>query len=243
MDRKCRKCGESFNREGTGRGQFHYCLRCRTSRPEAQARYQRELRERRREARGPNTCKDCGAEFQAFRSDTPRCEDCRLRRRESVVARSEQAHVQQCIDCGATVVRRSLRCKSCSNKERGLRLWGEANHLWKGGRTTQDGYILVRVKPPGFRGHPYQAEHRLVWEQSHGQPIPKGFVVHHLNGIKTDNRPENLVAMSRHYHHHHPREALRPYETRIAALEEYIRSVGHEPPVGELPEVDEDHSH
>jgi hypothetical protein len=34
-------------------------------------------------------------------------------------------------------------------------------------------------------------EHDLVWEQAHG-PIPVGFVVHHVNHDKLDNRLENL---------------------------------------------------
>jgi len=33
--------------------------------------------------------------------------------------------------------------------------------------------------------------HRLVWA-SRGGPIPEGWTINHVNGKKTDNRPENL---------------------------------------------------
>lgn len=41
----------------------------------------------------------------------------------------------------------------------------------------------------------YEKEHRVVWARAHG-PIPQGFVIHHKNGIKDDNRIENLEMMS-----------------------------------------------
>jgi hypothetical protein len=41
--------------------------------------------------------------------------------------------------------------------------------------------------------------HRLIYEQHFG-PIPEGYEVHHKNKNRTDNRPENLVAIPRGEH-------------------------------------------
>jgi hypothetical protein len=57
-------------------------------------------------------------------------------------------------------------------------------------------------------GHPlasrdgYVLEHRLVLHAA-GVEIPPGHHVHHVNGVKDDNRIENLVALPASDHHRH----------------------------------------
>lgn len=77
---------------------------------------------------------------------------------------------------------------------------GEASPNWKGGKI---GGEYPSVKAPNHtkvdkKG--YVPEHLLVWEETHGKPLPKGWVIHHLNGVKNDNRPSNLAAMLRSKH-------------------------------------------
>ena len=45
----------------------------------------------------------------------------------------------------------------------------------------------------------YTALHREVYEKYHGR-IPEGYVIHHLDGNKTNNTPENLIALTKNDH-------------------------------------------
>lgn len=49
----------------------------------------------------------------------------------------------------------------------------------------------------------YVFEHIFVWEQINGK-LPEDWMIHHLNGVKTNNHLENLIAMPRHSHKHRP---------------------------------------
>lgn len=56
-------------------------------------------------------------------------------------------------------------------------------------KTAGAGYLQIRVMLGGHRTH--ALAHRLVWLHFNG-PIPDGITINHKNGIRSDNRPENL---------------------------------------------------
>lgn len=78
---------------------------------------------------------------------------------------------------------------------------GPANHQWKGGRTVRRGYVLIS-KPdhPNADRDGYVLEHRFVAGEARGRVLETSESVHHINGDTLDNRPENLVVVTRRQH-------------------------------------------
>lgn len=73
---------------------------------------------------------------------------------------------------------------------------GERNRNWRGGRHIDHyGYVKVHVpEHPSVvnQRNKYVGEHRLVMEQVLGRFLASHEQVHHKNGDRADNRPENL---------------------------------------------------
>lgn len=118
------------------------------------------------------------------------------------VSRSKNQKQWLCrCDCGTEKVLSSstlsgARSKSCGclklemlKSEEGFK-----NRAWKGGRHINDqGYVgITNRHHPRAKSNGIVLEHILVMEQKLGRTLNKNETVHHINGVRSDNRPENL---------------------------------------------------
>lgn len=108
--------------------------------------------------------------------------------------------------------------KDCQNRARAECMMGRGNHQygikgrknssWKSDqKISKFGYRMVRRADHPFRGYDdFVFEHRLIAEEClltnensvmvfGKRYLSPDYVVHHKNGNRTDNRPENLVVM------------------------------------------------
>lgn len=158
-------------------------------------------------------CLQCGAPFEVPYPSSKRVncsESCRVKR-------LKQPRRKRRADAGtARVARVALTCPTCDQRfevapneaRRGRRYCSKlcARAAFTGRPLSQcgegyrgierHGYVIVYVKPderpPGQEQRRTHLEHRYVMSKTLGR-WPSGHeTVHHLNGDKTDNRPENL---------------------------------------------------
>lgn len=190
--RDCPKCGKS---KAITKYRAQVCDECRISKPDGSRKRQLKC------------CRECGSAYTTTGGNEvcARCRDAKLR--------------HPCADCGAPTDKRAERCRVCTRK---LQILDKAPG-WKGGRRfNMRGYIMIMAPPnhprasaSGKYGRGYVREHTLVMEEALGRYLQPGETVHHKNGIKHDNRLENLELWTK----------AQPAGQRVVDLVAYAREI------------------
>lgn len=214
-NKTCAECGEAFT--PNRREQMLCGIRCRN---------RRAGRATTRESRPCATCgtmirprddqnRYCSIRCRAEDQRTPKepCPQCKImfRPRWGQINCSKRcANAAQrtrteiaCPECGEMFLPSSGQTycgRSCAAKANGRK------RRKPGGLKTSHGYVLLRRPdhPMATRAG-YVMEHRLVMAREIGRPLRANEVVHHTNGVKEDNRPENLELMTESEHNSLPK--------------------------------------
>lgn len=77
----------------------------------------------------------------------------------------------------------------------------EKSLRWRGGRRKANGYVMIYSPEHPRNSRKYVYEHVIVCEKKLGRFLTGKERVHHINGIKNDNREENLMVFGSHGDH------------------------------------------
>ena len=92
----------------------------------------------------------------------------------------------------------NLICRSCASRSGLIGKLGANSHNWRGGKNrNKEGYIICWLSRSDFffpmaTKEERVREHRLVMAKHLGRCLQSWEIVHHKNGIRGDNRIENL---------------------------------------------------
>ena len=154
-------------------------------------------------AREVRACIICDAQFLILpKAPMQTCsKECDSRRRSELQLIYPQTF--NCAECGAKAVRTTHVVQTyCSNKCRIIVLNRQKRVKTQGrgiASMSRTGYMRVRV----VEGDEVRIimEHRYVMEQHLGRRLTATERVHHINGIRADNRLENLQLFASQRHH------------------------------------------
>lgn len=129
-------------------------------------------------------CATCG-EDRRLGKDSRKCHPCLNKARNARAGKT-------CGGCGKPLSHSAKTglCKSCGRK-------GTRHPAWKGWTVCAKGYRHVRFPDhPNASKYGYVQEHVVVMAEMLGRPLLPHENVHHRNGVRDDNRPENLELWS-----------------------------------------------
>lgn len=111
--------------------------------------------------------------------------------------------------------------KNLSKSHKGKFTGFDSPH-WKGIRKHSAGYILIYKPEHPFCDHKgYVFEHRLVMEEKVGRYLTLNEIAHHINGVRNDNRPENLELLTKFIHKSYHGKILYPKGSLFGANKIY----------------------
>lgn len=172
----------------------------------------------------PKVCAVCHKSYMAYRDTSTFCSNpCKFQNRRNPLLDEEENKIVELYESGLTWeqvaqvigfpksrlrkyidrIKSKIDFKTRVGKK--LNQSGPNNDSWKGGKIKLSGYVSIKSPghPRGRGGNRgYVMEHILVMEAYigryivfHGRQHPDNEVVHHINGVRNDNRLENLVLM------------------------------------------------
>ncbi len=109
--------------------------------------------------------------------------------------------IKVCFTCKIkfSVEHNKINAKFCSRKCCSIKSYGINNHNWIGNkpRKSSSGYMLSYAPDhPHCVNKRYVFTHRIVMEKHLGRYLKPEERIHHINGIKSDNRIKNLKLFS-----------------------------------------------
>lgn len=236
----CQHCGKEFG--GIKSRPRVYCGRdCQT----ASSRGRKHPGPRKpQQGKVTRTCQCCGKEFQLwkYREKTGRGKycgvECYRKVGPSKVSKRGTKIERECEKCGKPFQTWTSHVKrgwgrfcgqSCSNSTKSQAPPWRGDLPWK---KNSRGYLVIkRQSCPVSSPTGMLLQHRLAYWQAHGESnevlalLKNGAVIHHLNGIKDDNRIENLEMRLKGHHPYGVGEA--DMVKTLAALGYRVERVGN----------------
>lgn len=150
------------------------------------------------------TCEVCHQDFEPKAHNAKYCPACRHEAYRAHNRQNERnLYRHPCPICNILIDRKSILCQRCWIKKRGDRYKG-LNRQRTGPHkqyTKAQGYIKQYCPDhPYCDNHGFVLQHRLVVEAEIERYLEREEIIHHLNGVRDDNRLQNLMIVKARSH-------------------------------------------